>query len=158
MTHTKRRVILISDKHTQNVVLKAGEENLMTNLKKYRERAGYTQIQIADMVELSERGYQRIESGEQTPNVMTAQRIAKALDVTVEKLFQDNIEKGSVAHKIVKKLYDVDEFRSEILNNKLSKSTIYAKIKSGEIKAIKIGKRPFIPAWYVDELLTSRNI
>lgn len=91
----------------------------MTNLKKYRERAGYTQIQIADMVELSERGYQRIESGEQTPNVMTAQRIAKALDVTVEKLFQDNIEKGSVAHKIVKKLYDVDEFCSEILNNKL---------------------------------------
>lgn len=54
-----------------------------------------------------------------------------------------------------KRLYSVDEFRSEIMNNQISKATIYAKIRCGELKAIKIGKRPFIPSEVVEELLTS---
>lgn len=57
------------------------------NLKKIRKGKSFTQSQIAKIAKISERQYRRIELGEQTPNVDTAQLIAQALQTTVEELF-----------------------------------------------------------------------
>lgn len=130
----------------------------MKLIKTFRQNAGLTQFEVSRKLGITERAYQRIEAGGSTPNVLLAQRLASILGATIETLFSKDIKQESDVIEANKKLYDVDEFRSEILNNKVSKSTIYAKIKSGEIKAVKIGRKPFIPAWFVDELLTSRNI
>lgn len=57
------------------------------NLKTIRKKRGFTQLQVAEKAQLSERGYQYIEAGNRTPNVYLATKIAKALNVTVEELF-----------------------------------------------------------------------
>lgn len=128
-------------------------------LKKLRIEKNLTSQDIADRIGVTKFTYSNIENGNKGAFVEIWDKLEDLLQVDQRALRQNILglpaNEGGATNK---KLYDVDEFRSEILNNKLSKSTIYAKIKSGEIKAIKIGKRPFIPAWYVEELLTSRNI
>lgn len=57
------------------------------NVKKAREATGFTQVKVASEVGISDRYYQEIEAGKSIPNVVTAQRIAKALGKTVEELF-----------------------------------------------------------------------
>lgn len=57
------------------------------NLKAIRKKRGFTQVQVADKAQLTERGYQYIESARRTPNVYLAIKIAKALNTTVEELF-----------------------------------------------------------------------
>lgn len=61
--------------------------DMKNNLKVIREEKGFTQVQVAEKAQLSERGYQYIEAGNRTPNVYLATKIAKALNVTVEELF-----------------------------------------------------------------------
>ena len=58
-----------------------------TNLKKIREKKGLTQVEIAIQANVTERSYQRYETGERVPNVHTAQLIAQALDTKVEEIF-----------------------------------------------------------------------
>lgn len=58
-----------------------------TKLKTTRETEGLTQVQVAEKAKISEISYQRIEYGNQLPNVKTAKLIAKALNSTVEELF-----------------------------------------------------------------------
>lgn len=69
-----------------------------TNLKKIREEKGLTQVQIAEKANITERSYQRYESGERIPNVYTAQLIADALNVrNIKEIFplpQLQSEKG----------------------------------------------------------------
>lgn len=60
---------------------------LDTKLKQAREKAGLTQVEIAEKVGISIRAYQRYESEKRVPNVYTAKLIAKALNSTVEELF-----------------------------------------------------------------------
>lgn len=60
---------------------------MKTIIKIIREKRGFTQVQVADKAQLSERSYQRYETGERLPNVQVAQMIAKALNTTVEELF-----------------------------------------------------------------------
>ncbi len=60
---------------------------MRAKLKKIRKEKNFTQFQIAKIAKISERQYRRIELGEQTPNVDTAQLIAQALQTTVEELF-----------------------------------------------------------------------
>ena len=57
-------------------------------LKAARKKFDYLQSEIADKAEISVRAYQQYESGKRIPNAGTAIRIAKALDSTVEELFQ----------------------------------------------------------------------
>lgn len=59
-------------------------------LKNMRQKKGLTQAEIAQLSNISERQYRRIELGEQTPNVDTALLIAKALNKTVEELFSSS--------------------------------------------------------------------
>lgn len=59
-----------------------------TNLKRIREEKGLTQVQIAEKANITERSYQRYETGERVPNVYTAQLIADALNVeNVKEIF-----------------------------------------------------------------------
>lgn len=58
-----------------------------TKLKNARKKTGLTQVQVAKKAKLTERGYQYYESGERIPNVYVGQRIAKALNTKVEKIF-----------------------------------------------------------------------
>ena len=58
---------------------------MKNNLKVIREKKGFTQV--AEKAQLSERGYQYIETSRRLPNVMIAQRLAQVLDTTVEELF-----------------------------------------------------------------------
>lgn len=62
----------------------------MNSIKLVREQRGFTQVQVANKARISERGYQLIETGKRSPNVLIAIRIAKALNTTVENLFYDS--------------------------------------------------------------------
>ena len=57
------------------------------NLKRSREKRGFTQSEVAVAAGITDRQYRRIEKGEQDPKTKTSILIAKALDVTVEELF-----------------------------------------------------------------------
>lgn len=61
--------------------------DMKNNLKVTREKKGFTQVQVAEKAQLSERGYQYIETGRRVPSVMIAQRIASVLHSSVEELF-----------------------------------------------------------------------
>lgn len=60
---------------------------MKTTIKIIREKRGFTQVQVAEKAQLSERSYQRYEAGERLPNVQVAQMIANALNTTIEELF-----------------------------------------------------------------------
>ena len=58
-------------------------------LKQARCKKGFTVSEIAEMVEISESFYYKIESGLRNPTMETAKRIADTLDQTVDELFFD---------------------------------------------------------------------
>ena len=72
------------------------------NLKLYRQKQGLTQAQLAKIANIGERHYQRIEHGETLPNVMIAQRLAKAFgtETTTNELFPDPLLEQEVNDKI----------------------------------------------------------
>ena len=129
-------------------------------LERIIDKQGLSITQVAESLKVTRQMISAIISCQKEPSWDLAQKLAQFFKIPAEQLLEINYTKSNkkLTDFPIKKLYDVDEFRSEVLNNKVSKSTIYAKIKSGEIKAVKIGRKPFIPAWFVDELLTSRNI
>ena len=59
----------------------------MINLKRIREDKGLTQATLAQKANTSIRAIQNYEAGLRTPNVNVALRIAKALNVPVEEIF-----------------------------------------------------------------------
>ena len=62
---------------------------MKTNLRKYRFKAGdLSQQQLADRVHVSRQTINAIERGNYNPSVMLALLLAKAINVTVEQLFQ----------------------------------------------------------------------
>lgn len=60
---------------------------MKTALKERREKQGLTQVQVAERANITERSYLRYETGERLPDVHVGQRIAKALNTKVEKIF-----------------------------------------------------------------------
>ena len=56
-------------------------------LRAAREKAKLTQTQVAEMANLTETSYQRIEYRTQTPRLRTAFIIARVLHSTVDELF-----------------------------------------------------------------------
>ena len=68
-------------------VIQKGTVILYTNLKKAREKAGLTQVEVADKAKITEVCYQRYEYGGRIPRADTAILIAGALNSTVEELF-----------------------------------------------------------------------
>lgn len=62
----------------------------MNNLKKRREELNLTQKQVADNAQIAIRLYQYYETEDRLPNVLTAIKIAEALQTSVEGLFKVN--------------------------------------------------------------------
>ena len=60
-------------------------------LRNAREKTQLTQSEVAQKAFISTMSYQRYEAGERAPNVYTAQLIAKAVNSTVEDLFEISI-------------------------------------------------------------------
>lgn len=56
-------------------------------LKTLRIANGYTQVQIAENLSITDRCYQRYEAGKRIPDAKTAIQLAKILNTTVEYLF-----------------------------------------------------------------------
>lgn len=56
-------------------------------LIKVRKKERLTQAEVAEMSNISERYYQRLEAGTSNPTVDIAKLIARALNSTVEELF-----------------------------------------------------------------------
>lgn len=64
--------------------------NLINNIKKIRIQNNKTQEELARMLDISLRSYQNIESNKsnkQIPNVITAIKLAKILNTSVENLY-----------------------------------------------------------------------
>lgn len=57
-------------------------------LKNERIKKEHTQVQLAELVNVSRQTIISIESGRYIPSVLLAIKIAKELDIRVEKLFQ----------------------------------------------------------------------
>lgn len=49
-------------------------------------------------------------------------------------------------------LVEVEELRNAT-GKKIAKGTIYAAIKRGEIPSVTVGRRVFIPRWFLDQIL-----
>lgn len=63
-----------------------------TRLRKAREKAKLTQLQMAKKAGIGHTSYQIIEHNRTTPSVRTAIRIAKVLGVKVEEIFDEDLE------------------------------------------------------------------
>ncbi|HEX4104781.1 MAG TPA: helix-turn-helix domain-containing protein [Rhizomicrobium sp.] len=63
------------------------ERRLGNRLKEMRTKAGLTQAELADMVEVSRKTINTVENGVFVPSTLLALSLAKALNTTVEKLF-----------------------------------------------------------------------
>ena len=61
---------------------------LITKIKEYRERAGYKQSELAEMVGARRETIVHLENGRYNPSLKLAMDIAKVFHVTVEDLFK----------------------------------------------------------------------
>jgi len=60
------------------------------NIRKYRKEKNFSQDRLSKEAEVAYNTIVKIESGENpNPTVNTLERIAKALDVSIEKLFKE---------------------------------------------------------------------
>lgn len=60
---------------------------LVTRIKEYREKAGYKQSELAEMVGARRETIVHLENGKYNPSLKLAMDIAKVFHVTVEDLF-----------------------------------------------------------------------
>ena len=61
----------------------------MNKLKSRREELNLTQKQVAERIGIAQQIYQRYESGKVVPTAPKAIQVAKALETTVEALYED---------------------------------------------------------------------
>lgn len=69
----------------------------MNAVTSQREALGLTQAQLAELCDMSERGYQKVEYGEVIPNLETAGRIANALEISLDALMEQAYGKRPAA-------------------------------------------------------------
>jgi len=63
------------------------DDRLENRLREERTRRGYTQAQLAELVNVSRKTINTVENGVFIPSTVLALRLARALDTTVEELF-----------------------------------------------------------------------
>lgn len=61
---------------------------LVTKIKEYREKAGYKQSELAELVGTRRETIVHLENGRYNPSFKLAMDIAKVFNVTVEDLFE----------------------------------------------------------------------
>ncbi len=60
-------------------------------LKHQREISGYTQKQVAELLKIAPRSYQRYELGEREPNIETLIQIANLFNISLDDLVGRNL-------------------------------------------------------------------
>ena len=60
---------------------------LGARIKELRNRAGLTQAQLAERVEISDEFLSRMERGAKAPSLHTAEKVARSLGVSMKELF-----------------------------------------------------------------------
>lgn len=63
-------------------------ERIVSHLRDLRTEANLTQAQIADTVRVTRQTIIAVEKGNYTPSILLALKLARALGVTVEELFE----------------------------------------------------------------------
>jgi putative transcriptional regulator len=63
------------------------DDRLENRIREERVRRGYTQAQLAELVNVSRKTINTVENGIFIPSTVLALRLAKALGTTVEELF-----------------------------------------------------------------------
>lgn len=61
---------------------------LITKVKEHRERKGYKQSELADLVGARRETIVHLENGKYNPSLKLAMDIAKVFNVTVEEIFE----------------------------------------------------------------------
>ena len=61
---------------------------LITKVKEYREKAGYKQSELAEMVGARRETIVHLENGKYNPSLKLAMDIAKVFGTTIEELFE----------------------------------------------------------------------
>ena len=64
------------------------ERKLLSNLKEVRTKAGLTQAELAELVEVSRKTINTVENGVFVPSTLLALKLAEALETKVETLFE----------------------------------------------------------------------
>jgi putative transcriptional regulator len=64
------------------------ERKLLSKLKEVRTRAGLTQAELAELVEVSRKTINTVENGVFVPSTLLALKLAEALGTKVETLFE----------------------------------------------------------------------
>lgn len=62
------------------------------NVKRHRRARGLSQEQLAHLAEVDRTYIPSIEKGERNVSILVAQRIADALGVAIQELFQDHLD------------------------------------------------------------------
>ncbi len=65
------------------------EESLAAKLRRHRLQVGYTQGNVADVLNITRSTYTYYESGRTSPDPATLNRIAKLFGVSIEEFFND---------------------------------------------------------------------
>lgn len=65
-------------------------KNIAFNIKIERMRKKLTQAQLAEIIDVHEKYIGKVESGKQNITIRTLIRIAKALDISIDKFFITN--------------------------------------------------------------------
>lgn len=63
-------------------------QRVSSNLKKYRIEAKLTQEKLSELVGFTTRYYQRLESGTQSPNLLTLYKVTRHLKIDISSLFE----------------------------------------------------------------------
>lgn len=69
---------------------------LKTRLLEIRTKAGYSQKEVAEKLGVSPQAYSHYENGIRTPDIFTAQRIAKIFNTTVDSLVNEKSPSGGI--------------------------------------------------------------
>lgn len=64
----------------------------VTKLRKFRTAHGYTQIELAAVLGISLRTYQRIEYGQQKPNVYVVVRLQRLFQKDISEIMEEYTE------------------------------------------------------------------
>lgn len=64
------------------------QDLLAGNVRRLREKKGWTQEEAADAMEIATRHYQKIEAGDVNVTVATLVRVAKAFGIDIKSLFE----------------------------------------------------------------------
>ena len=77
---------------------------LGSNLKKYRKARGYTQMQLAELVDVDQKHISFIESGNTFPSAGLISKIVEKLDIVPKKLFdiEEDISVEKMKENIIK--------------------------------------------------------